>query len=1185
MAMKHIYVRTIVLIIIFFLKIRSGNAQQFDWVKGGGSTATDEVNWEGTHYLCTDPDGNVYALSNTLYYSIHTDTFTGTAYGNSILLTSYDCSGNMRWVKLITSSGGNCFSYGLAADSLGHIYVAGAMPNSTLHIGYDTTIATAVYKSQSLVQFDTNGHFNWIRQVGNNTLATFDGQLSIGSSLSVDANNNVHFFNSMKSGVPITPSITSQMGTYDLKYSAAGILLSVTRLAIDSTLEVVSTTIDKSTNNVFATGYRYGEFWTDYGGDSSAYNFICELDASRNIVWIDTVGDPPAPAEGIIEGLIADNNGHLYVSGQIDGYLVYKSDTTHYPTDAVGGYIGYVMKLDTAGNKKWISQCDGNSALGFTQVTVLSGNKIAAVGAFDVLASCKLYTGDTVTFNGGAGDVLFTIMDTAGNILKLQNVHGDGSEDDGIAITSDKAGNIYIGGSVADSLPVDCCGSIIPYVSVGGNTDFFVLKYGIDCNCTSTPVAAYTAIGTSTVSATYTGTMAGIDSVVWSFGDGTSGLGITTTHVYTVVGNANLCATVYTSCGWDVHCSNFLVNCTGTIASSFTDTGTIVRGYTYTGTTGAADTINWNFGDGHTATGATAIHTYSTSGTYTVCATVATPCGSNTACSTIVINCAPTSSFTSTGTTIRNFTYTGTTISLDSIKWNFGDGYTALGATATHTYSTSGTYTVCATVFTACGNNTSCSTIVINCAPTSSFTSTGTTTRDFTYTGTTISMDSVKWSFGDGYTALGTTAIHTYSASGTYTVCATVFTACGNNTSCSTIVINCTPVASFTYSGTDPINFTYTGTTTGVDSIKWNFGDGTTALGTTAIHTYSASATYTVCVTAFSACGNNTSCSTVVVNCTPVSSFTYTGVSPVNYTYTGSTFGLDSVVWHFGDGTTGTGTTTTHTYIASGTYSVCATAYALCGTNTSCSLITIDCSPTASFTISGTLTKDFTYTGTTAGLDSVVWNFGDASGATGTTALHAYTAVGTYTVCVTAYTPCGDNTSCSTLTISCLTAPIASFFDTGINPYTFGYIGTTSGYDSLTWNFGDGTSYTGVGTAFDVNHTYTAQGTYVACVTIYTSCGIDSVCEDVIVHTVGVPIVSIADIQVFPNPSTNQLNITGVTEDINYRLLTVTGITVEQGTLHTGINVISMQSCAPGVYVLEMIDKNGDQNMVRVVKE
>jgi len=73
-----------------------------------------------------------------------------------------------------------------------------------------------------------------------------------------------------------------------------------------------------------------------------------------------------------------------------------------------------------------------------------------------------------------------------------------------------------------------------------------------------------------------------------------------------------------------------------------------------------------------------------------------------------------------------------------------------------------------------------------------------------------------------------------------------------------------TPVAAYTYSGMNPISFTYTGTTTGLYSVTWDFGDGNHATGTTASHYYSVGE-YMACATAYTSCGSSTFCDTVLI--------------------------------------------------------------------------------------------------------------------------------------------------------------------------------------------------------------------------------------------------------------------------------------------------------------------------------
>ena len=59
----------------------------------------------------------------------------------------------------------------------------------------------------------------------------------------------------------------------------------------------------------------------------------------------------------------------------------------------------------------------------------------------------------------------------------------------------------------------------------------------------------------------------------------------------------------------------------------------------------------------------------------------------------------------------------------------------------------------------------------------------------------------------------------------------------------------------------------------------------------------------------------------------------------------------------------------------------------------------------------------FTFTGSNAFIDSVAWNFGDSTAATGTNAQHSFAENGTYTVCAIVYNHCSSDTACIALEV------------------------------------------------------------------------------------------------------------------------------------------------------------------------
>ena len=148
------------------------------------------------------------------------------------------------------------------------------------------------------------------------------------------------------------------------------------------------------------------------------------------------------------------------------------------------------------------------------------------------------------------------------------------------------------------------------------------------------------------------------------------------------------------------------------------------------------------------------------------------------------------------------------------------------------------------------------------------------------------------------------------------------------------------PVASFTYSPGSPVHtgeFISFDATSSYDpngsivSYEWDFGDGSTDSGVTVTHPYVDDGTYIVTLTVTDNDGVTDS-KTITIEIVDVtkpvanagSDRTVVEDTTVSFNAGASSdnVGIVSYEWDFGDGTTGTGLTVTHTYTQPGTYSV-----------------------------------------------------------------------------------------------------------------------------------------------------------------------------------------------------------------------------------------------------------------------
>ena len=267
--------------------------------------------------------------------------------------------------------------------------------------------------------------------------------------------------------------------------------------------------------------------------------------------------------------------------------------------------------------------------------------------------------------------------------------------------------------------------------------------------------------------------------------------------------------------------------------------------------------------------------------------------------------------------------------------------------------------------------------------------------------------------------------------------------------------------------------------------------------------------TYT-CVTTVGA--QTTSATTeVVIYAQPTANFNATTVcqgNPTQFTSTSTTNPagqtISSFQWRFGDGQTGNGQTTSHTYAQPGTYQVTLTVST---GNGHCSheitkTITVEALPEANFnatTVCQGEPTQFTSTSEGDNIDSYQWDFGDNQTGTGQTTSHTYTRSGTYQVTLTVSSSNGTCSDNITQTVTVNPAPTASFDATTVcqgDPTQFTSTAEGDHISNYQWSFGDG--QTGTGQA--VSHTYTQAGTYQVNLTVETAGG----CSDVITQTVTV---------------------------------------------------------------------------------
>lgn len=209
------------------------------------------------------------------------------------------------------------------------------------------------------------------------------------------------------------------------------------------------------------------------------------------------------------------------------------------------------------------------------------------------------------------------------------------------------------------------------------------------------------------------------------------------------------------------------------------------------------------------------------------------------------------------------------------------------------------------------------------------------------------------------------------------------------------------------------VNFIGTTNLTGNLQWFWDFGDGTTGMGQTVNHSYSQLGTYMVTLKGKPIGNCVTEDSFLITHPVVIAQdtskkvdFTY-NVNNCQVQFTGTTDFTNNLQWYwdFGDGTTGTGQTVSHTYDQLGNYIV-----TLKGEPTTNCILYDTMFVSKPVNISDTISNvDFThsfincqvqFSGTTNSTNNLqwLWNFGDGINGNGQTINHVYNQSGIYNI-------------------------------------------------------------------------------------------------------------------------------------------------------------------------------------------
>ncbi|MEL6676903.1 MAG: PKD domain-containing protein, partial [Bacteroidota bacterium] len=423
--------------------------------------------------------------------------------------------------------------------------------------------------------------------------------------------------------------------------------------------------------------------------------------------------------------------------------------------------------------------------------------------------------------------------------------------------------------------------------------------------------------------------------------------------------------------------------------------------------------------------------------------------------------------------------------------WDFGDGNVSTDPNPSHTYLSSGTYTVTLVVIDDNGcSHTEVKTDWVTISQVANLDFTATPTNgcqapllvDFTTLVSPAGSYSYTWDFGDGNTSTVANPSHLYANDGNYSVRLTIEDASGCQQSVAKpgFILIAQPTADFTV--LNPTTCTGTGIqfinqSTGADGYVWNFGDGNTSTATNPTHVYATPGTYSVSLIANNSAGcsdNEIQTSIITINPSPAASFTAPDrqgcALPMTVSFQDLSLGnIISWDWDFGTGQISNAPNPQATFSQPGNYDISLTVTDAngCQNTTTIQDYVLVQPPDAAFATGLQegclpLTVNFADLSTSPAdpIVSWVWNFGDGNISNLPSPTHTYSTPGIFTVTLTVTTANGCQDTEVLQYIEAGNRPVVDF---DANPRV-ACVNENINFSDLTvgngtewaWDFGDG---------------------------------------------------------------------------------------------------------------------------------
>jgi hypothetical protein len=203
--------------------------------------------------------------------------------------------------------------------------------------------------------------------------------------------------------------------------------------------------------------------------------YILKLDANGLYVWVKSIG---AANNQVPYAIYTEADGDQYIIGEFsNGVVDFDPGAGVSNLDPGAQTEGFIVKLDAAGNFVWAKSIGGDAgSVAPRSITQDAAGNLLITGNFQ---STVDFNPDAVTSTTiaslGAEDAFVLKLDNAGVFLWAKAM-GNTTQDLGVAITADAAGNVYTAGAFSGTVDFDPNGGIFNIAAVAPANDVFISK-------------------------------------------------------------------------------------------------------------------------------------------------------------------------------------------------------------------------------------------------------------------------------------------------------------------------------------------------------------------------------------------------------------------------------------------------------------------------------------------------------------------------------------------------------------------------------------------------------------------------------------------------------------------------------------------------------------------------------------